>query len=410
MKYYSFCSFLFLILFGHNAYSELPKIEPRFLAGAYAIECSDNTNPHHLEAVSFYEFRDDIKINEPNLDLLNTLKKNAPITFKNIQSDFSKIKIEINNINVPVHERIDPLVEPPSSCGLITMAQFKYGDSTTLEVNKKFWNNLNSKWQNYYLFEVFITRYLDQKLAASDFRRFDLYMASGEFNRFSDEQKKYFLKYHGINEFNYSGISIDLMREVINYQDSDLLKDAYPYAGATFEGAILDQKKFITFTKNKKIKSLATINSFSRIINGQKFDFYIPENEPPTSYPFDERYSPRINFFEDLSVESGYIKPIDHFYQLKERIKDSIGNHSYNKKFFEVRFYSDQNPQGLISYPGEVIIENKSFSTTISYWWPNQHLKEIYFSKRIDLVIQGKMIKDALGLFFDEDGQLTGSM
>jgi hypothetical protein len=384
------------------------KIEIRQYPSSFALECDDKTSKLHLIPLSFYEFQDDPDVKNLKSGYIESLVAAAPITFKSFKSEFAHIALIEHEMVEPVLERYDPLLVPPKGCRVIAMTTTSGNSFKKIEVNKKYWNSLPETLKYYFLFETYIQNYLSTELAVSDYRRFDFYFATDIFDKLSDDQKIYFLQYHGITEFLYSGVSIDLGREFLFFEDSRILRDAYPFKGATFEMALIDQRKFITFTKNRKIFELATNTPFTRRMNGQDFEFYIPENLTSSNYPPDIRYGPRLRFFSNGNVQFGLIKAVNHFFDLKKNIQNSWDNNSYKKIFFKVEFYSDQNPSCLISYPGDIEILEKKYLVVKSCWWNNQKLKEVYFTDRHEFYVPGMGKVNALGLFFNEEEKIKG--
>lgn len=350
----------------------------------YALECSSENKNLHLMPLGHFEYADEIKDINFIPDYLERIATFAPITLKNLKETFSKYSIEPLPLAFPTYDDYGPLVSLPNGCKVISIATLSNDISKKIVVNSQYWKDLNEEFKQYYIYDLIIKKSLKKKLDAYSYRRFSLYTSTVAFYQLTTREKIDFLNYHGIYEYNLGGISISLNKEIIFYLDTDIIREAFPFPNATFKNATLDPRKFISFSKNEKTLALATMGPFKMKVKDQEFDVFLPDGNGILNNaadmgrgPYDERTNSRIYFYENGSLEKGFIKLVKN---IGERVKNiQVTKDNDIEKFIEVSFYKNGDlsyfwvrPYYYISYgSGEITIENKTYKAMQAVWMPN---------------------------------------
>ncbi|MBY0414359.1 MAG: hypothetical protein K2Q18_09345 [Bdellovibrionales bacterium] len=376
----------------------------RHYPGSFFITCNNQIPELELLPLGIFEFQDDIGDLKILPNFLDIIQEIAPLTFKNFKKDFLKAAvIEEEFTTHPPYDWYDSILLPPTGCD-VNLGAVSRDDPKNITVSKLFWKKLSKTNQQFLLFEVFIRNYLTINLSSSDYRRFSLYIATGKFRDFTDEQKIIFLRYFGIKEFNNFGVSIDINRELIFYEDTNTLRAGYPFLEARFENAVLNPTKFVSFRKNGAVSGVSTTTPFTRVVNDQTLSFVTPADQYPTLSE-DPRFYPRTSFFPNGDVESSLMLPVDHLFNIVTEIKKPLFG---GKIFFKINFFPGYRPSFFQSYPGKIVLFNRLYETSYILWWENGNPKEVGFSKKYSFNLPNEGLTDVLYLFLNEDGKVTG--
>lgn len=397
--------FLFLILSAGLAYGA-PSNNPI----SYIIICDNTTDPVHLMPLAFYEFKDEVNFSKLPQNLAAPFIKAAPLTFSSLEKKIKGFKQVKGKTPIPETYRYDPILNPPANCSVRVLAIAAMGDPRSLTVNQELWDLVDRKIQDFAVLEVALQQILSPELGPLDYRRFALYIASGNFEQYSHEQKIFFLKHHRISELALHGVSLDLEREIIYHEDgSGNIADAYAIKGSTFEGGLLDIQRFVSFYKTGELKALATVTPFRRIIRGQEFGFYIPADELSADnyeHPYDDRYNPRTQFYKNGVIDRSFAEVYPNFFNLITDIKSSILNPAFKRKFFEIGFWQNGIPKTSRNNPGNLVIDGKTYKVLGGYWNDKGILHEASFATMEKIFIRGKW-QEAHGVICDEKGQIN---
>jgi hypothetical protein len=377
---------------------------------SFGIVCKDEKNSVSLRPLSFFEFSDQTEI-RINKNYINLLEKVAPLTFKNLGINLSAQKIVTSQLDQPETSEVDPLAVIPINCAVVTMIKEELNQTDRLVVNQKYWGQLSKEYQDFFIFDFIIQKYLDPNLTKVDYRRFTMFIVNGEFDNYNLLSKIDFFKTYGINEFLYGGISLNI-KEEINFYDDQNIQDAIPFKGSTYMGGLLNEGKFVSFYKNQVIKAISTSTPFKKTINAQEFQFFIPKDLKDESAT-DQRTEPRMKFYEDGSVQAGMIKPIDHFFNLITEMKSDIG-------YLVITFHPNHEPEFInmgecniymngCEGSGKITYNNKSFKVSYVKWHDNKIFSRLIFSKHAVVEIPGNGKHDLQELYFDRDGVSTSA-
>jgi hypothetical protein len=388
-------AFIIMLLFSTNLFAAATN------RSSFAIQCDDNKK---ILPLSYFEFADQIK-DEVQTDVITSLQKTSPVTFNNLNNEFKSLKLNSASFSLPTVNQYDPLSDIPKNCKVLMMIK---EESSGVQVNQEFWNTLDKGTQEYFKIDYLLQKYLTPSLSKFDFRRFSVYLSKGQFGKSTVSDKIDFLKFHGINEFFYAGISLDISKDVIFYDDQNFIQDAMPLKGSTFLGAIISLDKFITFSKSQQVLAISTTTTFKKVVNNQEFEFFIPEGLDMGASSKDPRYEPRMTFFEDGSVETGVIKPVDHYFDLIKDLKSTRG-------YFVVSFHSNHSPDVFqmgecgvymdgCEGSGKISYNKKSFKVSYVKWYANKNFERLIFSKFATVEIPGNGTYKLEQLYFHEDG------
>ena len=167
---------------------------------SFALTCWSPKQPYPLMPLNFFEFKDvleDISL-KPNYVL--NLKKLSPKIYNAYVKRAQKAKLMLFPLPYADFDRYDSLIVPPIGCGVITMVQESANGHNQILVQQDTWNTLSKEDQDFFLFDYHVQFFLKDDLARSDYRKFSLYVATGEIDNFSPEEKIEFLKFYGIKD------------------------------------------------------------------------------------------------------------------------------------------------------------------------------------------------------------------
>lgn len=390
---------VFLLFISSNVFSA------SISKSSFAIQCFDDNKKSQVMPLSYFEFADQIE-NKVKSNTIATLESYAPATFKSLNADFKNLKTPTASFSLPSVNEIEPLIEIPKNCKVLTM--LKADTENGVVVNQDFWNALGKDIQDFFKLDFLLQNYLNPSLSKADFRRFGLFISKGQFEKYALSEQIDFFKFYGINEYFYGGISLDVSRDLNFTDDQSFIQDAFPFKGATYSGALINQDKFVTFSRTKSVIGIATTTPFSKTINGQQFEFVIPKNYPVSRDIKDLRFEPRMTFYEDGTVEAGVIKPVDHFFDLIKEMKSTVGylvisfypNHSPNKVYMGDCTVYMKGCEGS----GTIVYNKKSFKVSHVEWHDNKNFARLIFAKHAVVEIPGNGTHDLQELSFDKDG------
>lgn len=400
-KFFKFIFFVFCFLTVESAHASIQK------KTSFAVSCQEHSSPFHLLPLSFLEFSNE-KISTLPTDNLEKLKKISPTLSLKLSKETSKTTANLEVLTLPTYEEHAAIVAIPKNCKVIKIIQEDLHNPNVMVLNSEAWNMLSVPLQKYFQFEYLLQASLKKGLEGPDYRRFSYEFATGMAYNYTDREMISFLQTYGVSDYVIAGIPVNLNSEIIFYPNTDLVQDAFPAAGATFEKARINQKRFITFTKDKKVKALSTSTPFVRNIHGQDFHFFIPEKLNLTGPEIDPRYHPRIEFHEDGGVASAAIKPVTHFLDIVTTIKSK-------SEFFAVAFLPGYQPlsfiigecsifsEGCAGY-GTFFFNNQKLKISKVTWYENKNIHSMTFAKTeiVDVPGQGRI--NLHDLIFNEDG------